>query len=169
MEALAKLGIDPWGLLIYLVNFGILWAALAYLVFPKLIRAVDQRRKLIADNLETAERLQAELETTVAQAEKQKEAVQKALLEERTQMEAYFTRQRAELLRKSEEERTKLLDEAHALIREEKKRLISQTEAQMLAMMQRVLIRILGERVDPDDVAASVSQVWNETKREVIK
>lgn len=169
MESLAKLGIDPWGLVIYLVNFGILWGALAYFVFPKLIGAIDQRRKLISENLETADRLQAELEETVAETAKQKAEIMAALASEREQIQADLTKQRVELMRNAEEERTKLMDEARALLKEEKKQLINQTETQIVGIMQRVLIKILGERVDPDDVAESVTQVWNETKEEVSK
>lgn len=169
MESLAKLGIDGWGLLVYLVNFGILWVAMGYFVFPKIIRLIDQRKAKIEDNLQTAERIQSELDETLKQAQKEKEELATAVSKEREQFQKDIAKERAELLKSADLERTQLLDEARKIIREEKKLLLSQTEGEMIQLIQRVLIKILGEQVDPADVEASVKQVWTEQKEEILK
>lgn len=167
MESLAKLGIDGWGLIVYIVNFGLLWAALAYLVFPRLIKTIDARRKQIEDNLSTAEKLQLELEKTVEKSKAEKIALETLQAQERETFERDIATKRTQLMQEAEAKRTALIDEARGLIREEKARLISETEGEMIILMQKVLIKTLGEKVSPDDVKASVEQVWKETKEEV--
>ena len=169
MESLSKLGIDGWGILVYLVNFGILWVAMAYLVFPKVIRLLDQRKAKIEDNLQTAERIQSELDETLKSAQKEKEELVTAVSKERELFKKEIAKERAELIKSADLERTQLLDEARKIIREEKKLLLSQTERDMIQLIQRVLIKILGEQVDPADVEASVKQVWHDQKEEILK
>ena len=169
MDQLAKLGIDGWGLVVYLVNFGIIWVALAYFVFPKIIQAIDARRKQIESNLKTAERIQAELDKTLDKAAKEQAALKADLETERAELEKELSTRRSELLATADADRAKLLDEARAAIKAEKKLLVDQAEADMVSLIQRVLIKILGERVDPPDVAASVKQTWEEQKQEVLK
>jgi F-type H+-transporting ATPase subunit b len=169
VDQLAKLGIDLWSLAIYLVNFGILWVVLAYFVFPKLIKAIDIRRHHIETNLKTAERIQLELDETLTKATAEQAKVKAELETERAELEKEMATAKTELLASADADRAKLLEEARALIKEEKKLLISQTEGEMVGLIQRVLIKILGERVDPEDVTASVKQAWEEEKQEVIK
>jgi F-type H+-transporting ATPase subunit b len=70
MELFEKLGID-WRLLAaQLVNFAILFGALTFLLYKPLIKALDSRRKKIADSLENAERIGDELKRANAEAEK---------------------------------------------------------------------------------------------------
>jgi len=169
MDQLAKLGIDGWGLIVYLVNFGILWVVLAYLVFPKIIKAIDTRRKQIENNLKTAERIQAQLDKTLDKAAKEQAALKAELETERADLEKEISTRRSELLATADADRAKLLDEAREAIKSEKKSLIKEAEADMVSLIQRVLIKILGERIDPEDVAASVKQTWEEQKQEVLK
>jgi len=169
MDQLAKLGIDGWGLVVYLVNFGILWVVLAYFVFPKIIKAIDTRRQQIENNLKTAERIQAQLDKTLDKSAKEQAALKAEIETERAELEKEISTRRSELLATADADRAKLLDEAREAIKSEKKLLVSQAEADMVSLIQRVLIKILGERVDPDDVAVSVKQAWEEQKQEVIK
>lgn len=167
MENLQKLGIDPAGILVYLVNFGLLWAVMAYLVFPKIIRLIDQRRHQIESNLSTAERIQAELDQSLEAARQEKADLSARVQAELAELQRSMAAERSQMLQDMETERTQLLDEARAMIKAEKKQVLAATESESLALIQRVLIRVLGEKVDPEDVAASVKQLWEETKQEV--
>ncbi|MEZ4210133.1 MAG: ATP synthase F0 subunit B [Patescibacteria group bacterium] len=167
MESLAKLGIDLWGLVIYIINFGILWAVLAYFVFPKLIKAIDERRSQIENNLQTAEKLQSELEGVLTRSQQEKVELEAKLDSDRELLEADMAKAKAELLQEAELRKDALIQEARKLIREEKNRLIADTEGEMIAMMQRVLVKILSDKVDPADVKASVEQAWSEAREEV--
>ena len=167
MESLAKLGIDLWGLVIYIINFGLLWAALAYFVFPKLIKAIDERRSQIENNLQTAEKLQSELEGVLTRSQQEKLSLEAKLDSDREALEADMAQAKADLLKEAELRKDALIQEARKLIREEKDRLIADTEGEMIAMMQRVLVKILSDKVDPADVKASVEQAWSEAKQEV--
>ena len=167
MESLAKLGIDLWGLVIYIINFGLLWAALAYFVFPKLIKAIDERRSQIENNLQTAEKLQSELESVLTRSQQEKVELEAKLDSDREVLEADMAKAKSELLQEAELRKDALIQEARKLIREEKSRLIADTEGEMIAMMQRVLVKILSDKVDPADVKASVEQAWSEAREEV--
>ena len=70
MELFAKLGID-WRLLVaQLVNFVILMTVLVFVLFKPIIAALDKRRQKIADSLENAEKIGAELKRTTEEGER---------------------------------------------------------------------------------------------------
>jgi F0F1-type ATP synthase membrane subunit b/b' len=169
MDQLAKLGIDGWGMLVYLVNFGILWLVMAYLVFPKVIKMMDARRKQIQDNLTTAERIQKELDKTLTKATADQAKLKLELEAERAELDKEMTMRRSELLANADADRAQLLEEARAIIKSEKKLLVDQAEGDMINLIQRVLVKILGEKISPEDVERSVKQAWEEQKQEVLK
>jgi F-type H+-transporting ATPase subunit b len=70
MELFEKLGID-WRLLIaQLVNFAILMTALFFLLWKPLTKALEDRRKKIAESLDNAEKIGAELKRTTEEGDR---------------------------------------------------------------------------------------------------
>jgi F-type H+-transporting ATPase subunit b len=70
MELFAKLGID-WRLFIaQLINFAILMTVLVFVLFKPIIKALDKRRQKIAESLENAEKISAELKRTTEEGDR---------------------------------------------------------------------------------------------------
>jgi F-type H+-transporting ATPase subunit b len=88
MEIINTLGIDVTLLLAQMLNFGILVAVLAFLVYKPLLKLIDDRRESIRKSMEDADKIS-----------RQREEMDQA--------------RRAEL-QKIEKEATKLLDQAKA-------------------------------------------------------
>lgn len=169
MENLAKLGIDGWSLVVYLVNFGLIWAVLGFLVFPKIIKIIDARRDQIRDNLETADKLRIELDEHVAKSRAERSKLLTDLTDEREKLVKEIDAQRVKILHDAEEQKEKILSEARSLIKEERKKLVKDVESAVIHLMQKTLISLLANKVPQEVIAESVETSWNEHKDEVLK
>ncbi len=168
MENLAKLGIDGWSILVYLVNFGLIWAVLGFLVFPKILRILDNRRDQIKDNLETADKLRAELDDHVAKSRAERAKLLTELTDEREKLVKEMTAQRTQILRDAEEQKEQMLTEARTLIKEERKKIVKDAESAVIHLMQKTLVSLLSNKVPQEVIAESVENSWNEHKAEVL-
>src|SRR3990172_10463813 len=113
MDILSTIGIDLWGVLLYIVNYGIILFALAYFLFPKIRKAVKQRQETIQNNLESAEKLRKDLEKMMKKNEKEKDDLVKELQNERKSAQKELVEKKVEMLQEMEEARNKLLSDAH--------------------------------------------------------
>ena len=77
MKGLANLGIDFWGLALYLVNFGLLALILTKFLYKPLLKVLDERSSRIKENLEEAERMQRDFETEMNKRKAQSEEIMK--------------------------------------------------------------------------------------------
>lgn len=55
MEKLLNLGIDPWSILVYLLNTGVVLTVLTYLLYKPMLKFIDQRRQQILNNIDQAQ------------------------------------------------------------------------------------------------------------------
>jgi len=164
MENLAKLGIDFGSMLIYFVNYGLLLGALGYLVYPKIIKIIDERRDKIEDNLNESARLRKEMIAQSEDSKKEKESLMNDLKEDRDLLKRELQEKRVELLSKMEEEKTKLLEEAREQIKKEKDEIVDSAKEQILGMVERVVIKVLSNQVPDDVVRKSVNEAWKSHK-----
>lgn len=160
MDALAKLGIDGWGILLYLVNFGILLVVLQRYVYKPLVKFLDERRDQIKENVEQANTLRTEME-----AEREREAA------ERKEREAKLNDRIADAKRVVKEDAKKLLTEAEA----QRDAILSQAgeqadgivsgalgeaEAETVKRIREVVMHVLKDGVPEDVVKKSVDESW---------
>ena len=97
MENLAKIGIDFWGILLYIINYGSLLAVLSYFLYPKLRKVISDRRKMIAKNIEDAETLSRELESYMEKSKKEKEKMIHEVKQQREENKAEIQATRKEV------------------------------------------------------------------------
>lgn len=71
MDGLGKLGIDVWGILYYLINYGLILAVLGIYVYPKIDLVLKKRQKDISDSLDNASNLKSELTKEVEKYHKE--------------------------------------------------------------------------------------------------
>jgi F0F1-type ATP synthase membrane subunit b/b' len=160
MDVLAKLGIDINSVIIYLVNFGILLAAVAYFVTGPVLKLIEKRQKTIKDNIEEAERLKEEFV-----AEKQKADVANEAL--KTDMEQQMSNLKKELdtRRKEQEEaletrKAKMLEEVRTIVATEKAGILKSAETQTLELIEKVVHYVVSNNVPQDIVKNSVQEAW---------
>lgn len=160
MEALKSLGIDPWAIVLYLVNFGLLLAILTKFLYKPVLKFLDERRETVRNNLEEADKLRTTLSDERA---KRIEEAKASSAESARQVTAAKSESEAKsrvLLAEAEERREKLMAEAEADIAERKLKLVGQVEGELLKRVEAVTMRVLQDKVPEKVVAESVSEAW---------
>lgn len=160
MEALKSLGIDPWAIVLYLVNFGLLLAILTKFLYKPVLKFLDERRETVRNNLEEADKLRTTLSDERA---KRIEEAKASSAESARQVAAAKSEAEAKsrvLLAEAEERREKLMAEAEADIAERKLKLVGQVEGELLKRVEAVTMRVLQDKVPEKVVAESVSEAW---------
>ncbi len=120
MEALSKLGIDYHYLLIQIINFGILFTVLSYLLYKPILKMLDKRKKEIIESMSKAERIS----------------------EREQEMEREYERR----LQVANHESEKIIQEAKDFSGKEKMRLLAQAEAEVAALKAKARAEIDHER-----------------------
>lgn len=160
MENLTKIGIDFGSMLIYLVNYGLLLGVLAYFVYPKILKIIDERREQIKSNLDESARLRSEMSKQVETHKADREQLLSELESDREALKSELQKTRTELVAKMDQERSKLLEETRAQLSEEKKSIIKDAETQVVSMIERVIMKILSNQVEEQVVKKSVQESW---------
>lgn len=165
MEALKSLGIDISGLIMYLVNFGILIGILTKLLYRPVIETIDKRRETIQKNLNEAQEIKISFETEFAK--KQAEFDQKIREMEQAVIAAKRSAdERAEvIIEEAERKKIKMIQDARVIIGQMKEDLSSEVQAEVVAKMQRVLTAILKDSVPQEVIAQSVKREWESLER----
>jgi len=167
MEGLSRLGIDVWGLVLYLVNFGILALILTKFLYKPLLKVLDERSRNIKDNLEEAERLKTDFETEMNKRKANSEEVLKHMRLELEETRRHAEDRAKEVMQQAKQERETLLTETQAHINEMKARLVSDVEKELLANMERVVVRVIEEKHTTTDLQKSVARAWKDIQKTV--
>lgn len=163
MEAFAKIGIDGWGMLLYLVNFGVLFGVIGWLVVPKLTRLVDERRDQIANDLAASAKLKSEMEKAATEHEVEALRLKEEFAAEQAALVAEFKSKKEVLVADMQAEREKVLAEARSQIAEEKKRLMDEVKGDLVKVLQKSVKTFLGN-ADEKEVTASLDDAWKSLK-----
>lgn len=160
MEALAKLGIDGWGLVLYLVNFGVLLLLLQKVAFKPLIKYLDERRDRIKEDVEQAALMRKELES---EREKEEQARKMRMEEVDARIKEVKTVAREEaknMLSEAGEQRDAILAQATKSANDTIAETISGAESEILDRVRKVVMHVLEKGVPEDVVEKSVKESW---------
>lgn len=162
MDALQKLGIDGWSVVLYALNTFLLVAILTKLLYKPVLHFLDERRDTIRRNLSESEILR---KTFQEEANKQKAAA----LEEtkRLRLELAAMKNEAEsqakiLLEEATARREAMLAEATAQAEQMRTNLIADTEQAIRDRIERIVLHVLQHHVPKETVRASIQSVWND-------
>jgi F-type H+-transporting ATPase subunit b len=162
MDVLNKLGIDPIGVVMYLVNFGIIILILAKFVYKPVLNALDKRRELIKNNLEEAEHLKNKFEHDMkardAESKKMIADMQVQINAARVEAE----RRAGELILEAEQQKKQMLSEAREQIQALKNSLTQEVEHEIISRMERTVADVLKNKVPKDAIQKSVRESWDE-------
>ena len=168
MDALQRLGIDGWSLLLYLVNYGILFLVLGRWIYKPLMKMMDERTERIRGNLEEAERLkgtfQKEMDRRTQENDTFVKSMQLELMHARTEAE---TRAKA-MIAEAEARREVLMTKTHEEIAVMKKRIVADVERELLGKIEAIALAAMrSDHVRTEALASSVKQAWDDVKRSV--
>jgi F-type H+-transporting ATPase subunit b len=159
MELFEKLGID-WRLLIaQIVNFLILMGALFFLLYKPLLSALEKRRVKIAESLENAERIGAELKRTNAETSRlvgeARAEAQRIITDALTQAEAL----RTATVEKAKTEVTTIVKESKQQIAADREQLIRDVRAAAADLIAAATEKVTGEKMNSAKDKALVEKV----------
>lgn len=145
MEAL---GINPIYLIAQILNFLLIWFLLSRLVFPRVLKALEERRALIEKGLEDAKA--AEQLRASAQAERQR--ILEEAIAERQRIVAEAVRQaeqqRAQILAEARAEAQRLLEVAREEAERERERILGELRSHIATLALAAAYRVVGDALD---------------------
>jgi F-type H+-transporting ATPase subunit b len=162
MEALKALGIDPWSIVLYLVNFGLLLAILTRFLYKPVLKFLDQRRETVAANLEEAEQLKRQLMDERQRSESENRLMAAEASRQVADAKADADAKSRVLMAEAETKREKMMAEAEAEIENRKSKMMSEAQREMIQRIEKVTMSVLAEKVPAKVVSESVSEAWKE-------
>lgn len=160
MEGLLKLGIDPWNILLYLVNTGLLLGVLTYVLYKPILKFLDERRKQIQNSLEEAQILKEELDKKSMEAEEISRCAEEKLKAEMENLRKFTEEKRLELAAEMETARRELLAKTDAEILRRKQEILKDAEKATMDLIKKIVLHIVQNKVPSDVVDASIKEAW---------
>ncbi len=162
MEKLLNLGIDPWSILVYLLNTGVVLTVLTYLLYKPMLKFIDQRRQQILNNIDQAQNLQKTFEEKLKESEKQRLKTEEELKAEIDTLKKYTEEKRAELIAEMETSKNELIQKANKEISQKKAVLIKEAEKEILIIMQKIILEIVENKIPESVIQESVQSSWKQ-------
>lgn len=164
MEGLAKLGIDPLSILLYLLNTGLLLVVLIYVLYKPILRYLDERRDQIRRSVHEAQILKEELDKKSIEARDASQKAEETLKREMENLRKFTEEKRAELTAEMETARTEMLSKAEADITRRKDELLKDAEKATMDLIKKIVLHIVQNKVPEEVVKASITDAWKQFK-----
>ncbi|MCK9361015.1 ATP synthase F0 subunit B [Patescibacteria group bacterium] len=161
MDALARLGIDGWSVLLYLVNFGLLAAVLTKFLYKPALKFMDDRREQIRRSIEESEELKRRFEEETKRREQEARLMSSEMQHEMKSAREQAESRAKQLVTEAERNREEMLNEAQTQIGEMKKNIRKEAEADVLKRIEAVTLAVLRDKVPQDVVRDSVKDAWS--------
>lgn len=162
MDRLSQLGIDLWSIVIYIANTGVVLAILTYFLFKPILKFIDSRRKQIADSIEEANLLREEFGKKLHTSEVEKKKMEAELRQEMQNLQKFLETKRIELVSEMETVRTDMMRKAQEEIDARKESLIKDTEKEVMAIMTRIILEIVQNKVPENVIQESIHESWKQ-------
>ncbi len=160
MDKLLTLGIDPWAIVVYLGNTGLVIVILTLLVYKPVIKILDKRREVISNSMDEAANLQSAFEKKLAETERQTKEAEEKFRDELAKLKAYTEEKRKELFAEMEQARTAMLNKTEEEIRERKAGLLKDAEKDIKLLMAKIILDIVENKVPENVVEESIQSGW---------
>lgn len=160
MDKLLTLGIDPWAMLVYLGNTGLIIAVLTFLVYKPLMKTLDKRRDIISSSIDEAANLQKTFEKKLAETQSKAKEAEDNFREELAKLKTYTEEKRKELFAEMEQARNAMLNKTEEEIRERKAALLKEAEKDVKALMAKIILDIVENKVPENVITESITSGW---------
>lgn len=165
MDKLLALGIDPWAMLLYLVNTGIVIIVLTYYLYKPILNFVDKRRDQILKNIDESKHLQETFEKKLEESEKKKNKMEAELKEEMSNLNKFTEAKKKELMAEMEASRISMLKKAQEEIEARKESLMKEVEGEVKVLMAKIILDIVENKVPEDVIQESIGSAWKQYQR----
>lgn len=165
MEALLKLGIDPWNILLYLINLFSIILVLTFFLYKPLMQVLDKRRKQIADSIEEAKILRDEFSETLEKSEAEKVAMERKLRTEMESLKKFIEEKRSELTKEMEESRSEIMAKAKSEIDTRKASIMKEVEKETIELIKKIVLQIVQNKVPETVIRESIKEAWESYKK----
>lgn len=162
MDALQKLGIDGWSIVLYLVNMGILLGVLTKLLYRPLLKMMDERRETVRKNLQEAELLKTKF---AEESKRQQQETKELLLKMQAEVASAKTQaeiQAKELLAQADARREEILEDARRRVEEKEKGMLKEVEKETQKRIEQTILHVLKNKIPADVVKSSVQAAWKD-------
>lgn len=167
MDAFAKLGIDLWGIVLYITSFGVLLAVMARFVYKPLLRYLDERRELIRKSIEEAETLRLKFEEEIAKQTAENEEYVAGVRARMAEAQRFVKQSARELIADADARRERILAEAKAQAELMKDQVLDEAEGELKTRMEAVVLSVLEKAVPKEVVRKSVAASLESYKQKV--
>ncbi len=162
MDAFSKLGIDGWGILLYLVNFGIVLFIMHRYLYGPLLAYLDERRATIKRNVEDAEKLRLSFEEEVRKQESETDRKMQEMNTRIAEAKKHAKETAKEVIADADARRESILAEANKDAEAIKQGALSEAEKEALKRMENVIRHVLQNAVPEKVIQDSVSKGWKQ-------
>lgn len=152
MDALkgTMLDVNIWNFIWSAVNIVILFILLRIFLFKPINKIMNERTRMIQDNMDEAEKSRREAEELkqkyAESLSNAKDEAQKIIMKAHDDAEA----EKSAILKKSQEEASEIISDAGKTIENERKRIIQQAQSQIADLAIEAASKIIGENVDDE-------------------
>lgn len=165
MQGFNSLGIDLTSLIIYLVNFGILYLIISKLLSKPILDLILKRTETIKNNLSEAERLKQEIQKEKEEFESQKKKMREEMNLEMRKFKEALELKNLHIEKEMNEKREKLMDEARIEIKNKKNEIYSEMQDDILLLVSKVVKNFIKEEVSENTIKNSVKEVWKDIQK----
>lgn len=165
MQGFNSLGIDLTSLLIYLVNFGILYLIISKLLSKPILDLILKRTETIKNNLSEAERLKLEIQKEKEDFENQKKKMREEMNLEMRKFKDALEVKNLELEKENQERREKMIADSRKEIQAKKDDIYSEMQDEILLVVSTVVKRLIKDEVSDSTIKQSVKEVWKDIRK----
>lgn len=162
MDKLLSLGIDPWSMLLYLLNTGLLLVILTYMLYKPILKFIDQRRHDINKSIDESKHLQQMFEERLHESEIKRNEVEAELRNEIGNLHKFTEEKKAQLTAEMEQARTKMMQKAQEEIDQKKKSLLADAEQEVKTLMTKIILEIVENKVPREVIEESIVSSWKQ-------
>lgn len=166
MEKLSALGLDLNSLLIYLVNFGIIYLIISRLISKPIIDILEKRKAEIENNLSEANKIKVELIQEKNNFEIQKQKLREEFNEDLKKFEKSIQEKRKELDEENSKLREEIIQKALSEQKQIKENVFKIIQEDLIKSYSTILNKVLKNDSSPEKINQSILESWNSFKQE---
>jgi len=164
MHQLAALGIDYTSLIIYFVNFGIIYLIVSRLISRPIVDLLDKRKAEIESNLNEANKIKEELESEKKKFEIEKEKIRSEFDTELQKFENSIQERAKNLEKENQKAREEIVQKSLLQQKQMKENIFKIVQEDILNSYNEILAQILKDKSKPEDISESIKATWETYK-----
>jgi len=162
MDILAKLGIDPAVMIAQAVNFFVLLGLLSFFVYRPITKALDERKKRVAEADKNAEKIEAQLEKAEKQTAEELATAQQKASEIISAAKDSAKETEEQLVAEAQQKVEKIVDDGRAQIVRESDEASAKIQGEVAKIVTLATEKLLGRELKAKDQAEIVKEAAKE-------